>query len=239
MLRTHEFLRIGARLAIVVATSLVASGCAANRPSTVGDGLSDDGPVVLVKQVQIPDGEPWYARFAVHSWIDYRDASGAWQRVGVPGTSTDVVRLSLTVEEALADERWDEAVRVLDRVTGPAAERAVQGLANAEAVWKDGSYAAFPGPNSNTFVERVLRATDGLSTQLEPNAVGKDHAGLRAGVTASGTGVELESAFLGCEVGLKEGVQLHLAQLPIGVRLWPPAILLPFAPAIGPRFAID
>ena len=231
--------RSGARAPLLLLALVVATGCAANRPSEVGAGLPDHGPVVLVKQVPIPEWEPWYARFAVHSFIDYRDADGRWQRVGVPGTSTDVVRVDLSPEEALADERWDERVRVLDRITGERAARAVAALADAEAVWVDGSYEPFPGPNSNTFVERVLRATDGLSTQLEPNAVGKDHASLRAGVTASGTGVELESAWLGVELGLREGVQLHLAQLPIGVRLWPPALLLPFAPALGPRFAVD
>ncbi|MEM9380008.1 MAG: DUF3750 domain-containing protein, partial [Planctomycetota bacterium] len=202
-------------------------------------GLPNEGPVVLVKQVHIPEWEPWYARFAVHTWIDFRDEDGRWQRIGVPGQATDVVRTTLDETEALGDERWGGPVRVIDRVTGARAARVVAQLEDAEARWTDGSYRPFPGPNSNTFIERVVRATDGLRTQLQPNAVGKDHARLRAGVTASGTGIELESAWLGAEVGLKEGVQLHLAQLPLGVRLWPPAILLPLAPAIGPRFALD
>ena len=230
-------MRLPHALAALLVT-IVAAGCAPNRPGALAPGLPVAGPVVLVKQVQIPDWEPWYARFAVHTWIDYRDADGRWQRVGVPGTTTDVVRKTLDEAEALGDERWKERVRVIDRVTGDRAARVVAQLEDAEARWTDGSYKPFPGPNSNTFIERVVRATDGLSTQLEPNAVGKDHASLRAGVTASGTGVELESAWLGAEIGLKEGVQLHLAQLPLGVRLWPPAILLPFAPAIGPRFAL-
>ncbi|MEM1449517.1 MAG: DUF3750 domain-containing protein [Planctomycetota bacterium] len=230
-------MRLPHALAALLVT-IVAAGCASNRPGDLAPGLPVAGPVVLVKQVQIPDWEPWYARFAVHTWIDYRDADGRWQRVGVPGTTTDVVRKTLDEAEALGDERWKERVRVIDRVTGDRAARVVAQLEDAEARWTDGSYKPFPGPNSNTFIERVVRATDGLSTQLEPNAVGKDHASLRAGVTASGTGVELESAWLGAEIGLKEGVQLHLAQLPLGVRLWPPAILLPFAPAIGPRFAL-
>ncbi|MEM6568715.1 MAG: DUF3750 domain-containing protein [Planctomycetota bacterium] len=230
-------MRLPHALAALLVT-IVAAGCAPNRPGDLAPGLPVAGPVVLVKQVQIPDWEPWYARFAVHTWIDYRDADGRWQRLGVPGTTTDVVRKTLDEAEALGDERWKERVRVIDRVTGDRAARVVAQLEDAEARWTDGSYKPFPGPNSNTFIERVVRATDGLSTQLEPNAVGKDHASLRAGVTASGTGVELESAWLGAEIGLKEGVQLHLAQLPLGVRLWPPAILLPFAPAIGPRFAL-
>lgn len=211
-------------------------GCRATAPSEVAPLLPAAGPLVLVKEVNLPEYEPWYTHFAVHTWIDYRDAEGAWRRVGVPGTSTDVVHISISAEVAFEDTRWGEPVRVIDRVTGARAARVVPELRTADEVWVEGSYEAFPGPNSNTFIERVVRRTDGLSTQLSPNAVGRDHAGLRAGVTSGGTGVELESAWLGVEVGLKEGVQLHLAQLPIGLRFWPPAVLLPFAPAIGMRY---
>ena len=227
------------QLATLALASLFLVGCASNRPSRIGESLPKGGPVVLVKQVQIPDGEPWYARFAVHTWIDYRDASGTWQRIGVPGTSTDVWRNEIDAEKAFSDERWDENVLVIDRILGDRAMRAVEELTSAEEAWTNGSYRAFPGPNSNTFIENVVRRTDGLSTQLSPNAVGKDYALFRAHLGFRTPKFEVESPWLGAELGLREGVQLHLAQLPIGVRIWPPAVLLPFAPAIGPRFPID
>lgn len=209
---------------------------ASRRPSVIVPHQGE-GPVVHVKECSIPDGEPWYARFAVHTWIDYRAADGTWTRVGVPGPAKNVRRSSLTPEEAREDLRWSEPVRVIDVTHGDDAIAAIAALAAAEDQWERGEYRAFPGPNSNTFVERVARATPCLSPTLSPNATGKDHAWLRAGVTASGTGVELESPALGVEVGLREGVQLHVAQLPLGVQLWPPALILPFLPAIGPRLA--
>lgn len=221
---------------ILAGLAALLAACASRRPSVIVPHV-DDGPVVLVKECNIPDGEPWYARFAVHTWIDYRAADGTWTRVGVPGPATNVRRSSLTPEEAREDLRWSEPVRVIDVTHGDEAIAAIAGLAAAEDQWERGGYRAFPGPNSNTFVERVARATPGLSPTLSPNATGKDYAPLRAGMTGSGTGVELESPVLGVEIGLREGVQLHVAQLPLGVQLWPPALILPFLPAIGPRLA--
>lgn len=220
-----------------VALALLAAGCAANRPSEVGRALPS-GPVVLVKQCSIPSWEPWYARFAVHTWIDHRGQDGRWRRLGVPTPRSDVRRSLLDGEEGLADVRWGEAVRVVDVLVGDRAARVIDGLGGAEEVWREGSYSAFPGPNSNTFVEALARATPGLSPPLEPNALGRDFAPFRAGWTAHGTGVELETPFLGAEVGLREGVQIHLLQLPIGVRFWPPAVVLPFLPPLGPRPAL-
>lgn len=227
--------RSAARVALFLLAPLTATGCAANRPSQVTPAASA-GALVLVKQVRIPVWEPWYARFAVHTWFDVRAVDGTWTRIGVPGTSTDVVRSALSADEATDDLRWERPVRVLDVVRGERAEHVARQLDDAEDLWTDGSYEAFPGPNSNTFVERVVRSTDGLSTQLAPNATGADWAPLRVGRTGGGTGVELESAWFGLELGLREGVELHLAQLPIGVRLWPPALVLPFLPALGPRW---
>lgn len=215
--------------------ALAVASCASQRPSRVVPDLPP-GPVVLVKECRIPTWEPWYSRFAVHSWIDVRDGEGRWERIGVPGPSTDVVRTTLDPDEARTDERWERPVRVVDVVAGERAAAAIEGLGSAEEAWTPGSYRAFPGPNSNTFIERLARRTPGLAPRLSPRATGRDFSWIRAGATGSGTGVELETPLLGGEVGLREGVQLHVAQLPVGVRLWPPAVVLPFLPAIGPRF---
>ncbi|MEC7232095.1 MAG: hypothetical protein VXW31_04065, partial [Planctomycetota bacterium] len=107
------------------------AACASRRPSVVVPDVGD-GPVVLVKECNIPDGEPWYARFAVHTWIDYRAADGAWTRFGVPGPATDVRRSPLTPEEARGDLRWSEPVRVIDVSRGDDAVAAIAGLAAAE-----------------------------------------------------------------------------------------------------------
>ena len=45
--------------------------------------------------------------------------------------------------------------------------------------------------------------------------------------TTGGTGVQLETPFVGLRIGLKEGIEVHVLCLAIGVDFWPPAIILP------------
>ena len=91
-------------------------------------------------------------------------------------------------------------------------------------------YIFYPGPNSNTFGDVVLRKCK-LSASLPSTAVGKDHRGLiGAGITSERTGVQVETPLLGLKVGLKEGIELHVIGLSFGVDFWPPAIIVPVGP---------
>ena len=94
----------------------------------------------------------------------------------------------------------------------------------------DRHYVFYPGPNSNTFGDRILRKC-GLHASLPATSVGKDWRGIiGAGVTSEGTGLQLETPVLGLKVGLKEGVEVHVIGLSFGIDLWPPAIILPLGP---------
>jgi Protein of unknown function (DUF3750) len=91
-------------------------------------------------------------------------------------------------------------------------------------------YIFYPGPNSNTFGERVLHAC-GLHASLPSTSVGKDWRGwIGAGVSSEGTGLQVETPVLGLKVGLKEGIEIHVIGLSFGIDLWPPAIILPLGP---------
>ena len=91
-------------------------------------------------------------------------------------------------------------------------------------------YVFYPGPNSNTFGDIALRRC-GLHASLPSTSVGKDWRGwIGGGVTSEGTGVQLETPLLGLKVGLKEGIELHVLGLSVGIDLWPPAIILPLGP---------
>jgi len=91
-------------------------------------------------------------------------------------------------------------------------------------------YRGWPGPNSNTFGDVMLRRC-GLHASLPATAIGKDWRGwVGASWTTEGTGVQLESAILGVRLGLKEGFELHVLGLSFGIDLWPPAIILPVGP---------
>ncbi len=91
-------------------------------------------------------------------------------------------------------------------------------------------YWPIPGPNSNTFVDTLLRRCD-IHVDLPTTAIGKDYRGpVGISTTSGGTGVQLESWIVGLRLGLKEGVEVHLFSLGVGVDVWPPAILVPVNP---------
>lgn len=91
-------------------------------------------------------------------------------------------------------------------------------------------YLPWPGPNSNTFVARLLRRCD-LRADLPATAIGKDFDGpVSAGLTTGGTGIQIETPLIGVRLGLTEGVQIHLLAFEIGIDWWPPAIIVPLGP---------
>lgn len=92
----------------------------------------------------------------------------------------------------------------------------------------EADYIFFPGPNSNTFGDEVLRACH-LHASLSSTSVGKDYRGLfGAGITSEGTGVQIETPVLGFKIGLKEGIEVHIIGLSFGVDFWPPAVIVPW-----------
>lgn len=69
--------------------------------------------------------------------------------------------------------------------------------------------------------------------QDPPSAVGKDFTPwVHAGITSSRSGIELETMLLGVQLGLREGIEVHVLGLTIGIGIWPPTIKLPLLPAI-------
>jgi len=209
-------------------------GCAANRPSSILPRLEPEEDVVLVKSLRIPDGEPWISRFAQHSWIDYR-RDGQWCRMEVVDDWSSLNHQEIGADEAQLDERWGRAIRVLSAFGGDRAKGITGSLSQVQD--EDYGYRVWPGPNSNTFTERLLRETPGLWAALWGTSVGRDYAGWgRVGLTGTGTGVEVETVPLGLQLGLREGVELHvLGGLTFGIGLWPLSITLPLLPPLGPR----
>ena len=114
---------------------------------------------------------------------------------------------------------------------GAEAERAAACLEREAGPWiQKLSYVFYPGPNSNTFGDAMLRKCK-LRASLPSTSVGKDWRGLLGGgVTSERTGLQLETPLVGVKLGLKEGVEVHVLGLSIGIDLWPPAIILPLGP---------
>lgn len=213
----------------------LAAGCAlGHRPVALPDG---DGPALMVLSAPL-DG-PLH-RLGRHSWIAIRDPAG-WQRwevqccPGFTGTDLDTVRASYRAP--LVYGVGSEGVRLHGVFVGAEAERMIACLRREAVRYPDRHrYLTWPGPNSNTFVDWILRRC-AIAVDLPPTGIGKDHRGsIGASLTAGRTGVQIETPLVGIKLGLTEGVELHLLGMTWGIDLWPPALLVPLG---GGRIGFD
>lgn len=178
----------------------------------------------------------WRGIFAHHSWIVIKEADAPRYR------RYDVVGWGRPVRENgwAPDGRWySNPPALLRAVEGPAAAALIARVdaAIASYPFNDfGDYSAWPGPNSNTFVQHVLAAVPELGLALPPTALGKDFRtdGALAGITPSGTGFQLSlRGYAGITVAWVEGIELNLLGLVAGLDLRRPAIKLPGWGRIG------
>ncbi|MCB9564903.1 MAG: DUF3750 domain-containing protein [Kofleriaceae bacterium] len=204
-----------AALALAVATS----ACVVLRRPVVAPG-GDDAAVIVASSAL---GAP-LDHIARHPWFAVREAgSSRWVRweVGASGEAPPL--------EDLAGGGGDVRVHAVWR--GARAERAIACLEREAPPWLAAlHYRAWPGPNSNTFVDVMLRRC-GLHASLAATAIGKDYRGaIGVSWTTEGTGVQLSTWLFGLRIGLKEGIQVHILGLPLGIDLWPPALIVPLGP---------
>ncbi|MCA9632704.1 MAG: DUF3750 domain-containing protein [Myxococcales bacterium] len=216
--------------------SVLTSGCVAGqRPVEVPQ---DADAHVLLLSAALPEPVSAVAR---HPWLAYRALGGDWERYEV-ASSRPVPPLGV-VRWHRMDPLEDYAagggdVRLHGSWHGNEATEAILCLKReAPSYPYRHSYRAWPGPNSNTFVDYMLREC-GLHADLPAVAIGKDYRGLifGASTTSGGTGIQIETAILGVKAGLTEGVEVHLFQMAWGIDLWPPALILPVGPG---RFGFD
>jgi hypothetical protein len=212
---------------------MIASGCAWKRPSELPN---EPQAMIVIKSVKLPPDMPWITRFAEHSYFEMRRGPRArWERLEVLNPKSGRVHRMITDNQAFANQRWGNDVKVIAVITGPDTEQVIERMLAASRQWPyDRGYQAWPGPNSNTFVAMVMRNTPGLSGVLDHNAVGKDFPGQVAlHATPSRTGFQFDTFLFGASLGWKEGIEVHLLQLTFGVSWWPPAVKIPFLPRIG------
>ena len=220
-------------LPAALAAALTLCGCRATRPSELP---LDEPYIVAVKSADLRTAGAWWKRFAHHTWVDYKDGAQGWKRMESLG-ELGIGVLDLPASDAGLDRWIDGApVRLLGHVTGERAQRAIEQLQTRSRklapTYADG-YRAWPGPNSNTFVAELAQGSSELAFVFDPNALGKDYGGwFDAGLTASKTGVRVDTLPLGFALALREGLELHLFQFTLGVSFDPPGIALPFTPQI-------
>jgi hypothetical protein len=172
----------------------------------------------------------WKGIFAHHTWIVVKPRGAArYTRFDVVGWGRPV-----RIDGYAADGRWyGDTPVILATLRGAAAERAVPIIREAVATYpfaSMGSYGAWPGPNSNTFVAHVARAVPELASGLLPTAIGKDYVRWPsiARLTPSGTGLQLSlGGLIGVSIGWVEGLEINLLGAVAGIDLRRPALKVP------------
>jgi hypothetical protein len=211
---------------VVCALALVA--CTGTRlPSARVPEETERGPIVILASG--PLLEP-LDKMARHAWFAVKMDAEGWQRweVWMPDDCTEHWGWVCRNDGAPLSWNDDDTVIVHATLDGEAARTFIQCLRERSPKYSlRDVYVPVPGPNSNTYVDRMLRECD-WNAQLPPTAVGKDFHLASACVTTAGTGVQLETAPAGVLFGLYEGIEVHVIGLTVGVSFWPPAIKLPF-----------
>ena len=195
-----------------------------------------------VIQVYAARASGWRGAFAVHSWIAVKPTDAptytVYQMVGwrdhvhhglpnLVGT-TDVPDPYWfgNRPELLAELRGDGVNQVIQRI-----EQAVRAYPYVD------QYRLWPGPNSNTFTAFIGRRVPELALDLPPTAIGKDYLadGAIFAPSPSGTGFQVSLlGLLGVLVGRREGLEVNVLSLIIGIDPLAPALKLPGLGRIGP-----
>ncbi|HEY4161651.1 MAG TPA: DUF3750 domain-containing protein [Dongiaceae bacterium] len=173
----------------------------------------------------------WRGIFAMHCWIVVKPA-GAPEYTRYDYTAW--TELPVRVNGYAADGRWfgslPETVYALD---GPTAQALIPKIENAIREYPysaAGDYRAWPGPNSNTFVQAVLDDVPELDAILPALAIGKDfpYDGKWLRPTAGGDGFRLSlGGYAGITLGWREGIALDFLGAAIRLDIRRPAVEFP------------
>lgn len=178
----------------------------------------------------------WRSIFAVHTWIVVKEKDAAtYSRYDYTAWGEPIRNNGF-----VPDGRWfgamPEAVVAID---GARAESLIPKIRHVVENYRFrtyGDYSAWPGPNSNTFVQAALDAVPELHAVLPPTAIGKDYpySGRWIGLTASRTGFYASlSGYLGLTLGWVEGLEINFFGAVLGFDVRRPAIKLPGIGRLG------
>jgi hypothetical protein len=213
-----------ARAACVLGVALGCCSCVLHaRPVAVPD---EDGPAAVLASG--PLLQPLGA-IARHTWFALREGKDeGWERweVWTPDWGDCWGYVCRRRLEALS---WgDGSVLVHAVVRGAEALRIIRCIRSGSPRYPNrGFYAPWPGPNSNTFVDVMLRECR-WKADLPATAIGKDYRGFfGASLTSGGTGFQIETPAVGLKVGATEGLEIHLLAFTIGFDFWPFALKVP------------
>lgn len=179
----------------------------------------------------------WRGIFATHCWIVFKDEGGArYERYDYTAWGDPIRTNGFS-----ADGRWfGAAPKLVYALDGPAAAAAAARMRHVISTYAyrtPGSYRAWPGPNSNTFITALIDAVPPLEAVLPATAIGRDfpYDGRWLVPARHGLGFRLRlGGYAGLTIGWYEGVELNILGAVAGFDIRRPAIQLP---ALG-RFGL-
>jgi hypothetical protein len=178
----------------------------------------------------------WRGIFAKHCWIVVKGrGAGTYTRYDKVAWGQPV-----RTNGWAPDGRWyGHEPELVGAADGAAAEALIPKIRAAVASYPynhPGSYSAWPGPNSNSFVAYVLAHIPEAAIALPPTAIGKDWpvTGDVIGLTPSRTGIRLSvNGLLGISIAWVEGIEINVLGLIAGLDIRHPALKLPGFGRIG------
>jgi Protein of unknown function (DUF3750) len=181
----------------------------------------------------------WRGIFAVHTWIVVKPSNAArYTRYEVLGFGVAEGNPAVRVDRMGPDNYWFGArPQLVFEKRGAGVDAMIDKIrAAVESYPYPHQYRAWPGPNSNTFIAYIARQVPELGLTLPSNAIGKDFlpGGAVFAAAPSGSGFQVSLyGVAGFLVAAREGFELNLLGLNLGIDAVPPALSLPAIGRLG------
>ncbi len=181
----------------------------------------------------------WRGYFGIHPWVSWKKKDESEYTVAqVIGWQLRRSKTSVSVENDLPDRHWyGSKPTVLQTIRGEEADKVIDHIKGLiQKYTRGGTYVVFPGPNSNTFVDYLIRNTKELTVELPPTAVGKDFLSdsILFDKSPGGYGFQFSIyGLLGLTMGVSEGIEVNILGLVFGIDFLRPALKLPLIGRLG------
>ena len=208
-----------------------------------GTGIAPDPATTREAVVQVYSARAfnWRGMFAVHTWIAAkRRGAGHYVVHQVIGWRAYRNLPVVVSSRDVPDRAWyGQVPEIVTDLRGARAEALIEPIERAiESYPFPLTYRVWPGPNSNTFTAHVGREVPGLGLDLPVTAIGKDYLTHGGVFDAPPSGVGWQFSVLGLAgviLSPREGLEINLLGLGLGVDPYPPALKVPGIGRLGMR----
>ncbi len=181
----------------------------------------------------------WRGYFGIHPWVSWKRKDEKEYTVAqVIGWNLRRAPTAVSVKNDLPDRHWyGNKPTILQTIRGEKADKVITHIEKLIKKYpRGGTYRVFPGPNSNTFIDYLIRNTDELTVELPPHAVGKDFLADSMFFDKSPGGMGFQFSLygiFGLTLGVTEGIEVNILGLVFGIDFLRPALKLPIVGRLG------